>query len=100
MLEILASVRPSRARPFADFEALVLRHAARVSGCIVVLLAWDEPRREFIRKLCGLGVPLLVLVRVEAGEETGLDPGPLRGQPHRFHVLEVGRIEEGLLQVT
>ena len=100
MLEILASVRPGRARPFADFESLVLRHAGRVSGCIAVLLAWDEPRREFVRKLCALGVPLLVLVLVEAGEETALDPGPLRGQPHQFRVLEVGRIEEGLLRVV
>jgi hypothetical protein len=67
-----------------------------VSGCICVLLAWDAERRAFVEKLQALGVPLLVLVVCEAGKAQSLEAGPLRGKPGQFHVLEAGRIEEGL----
>jgi uncharacterized protein (DUF58 family) len=96
MLEILASVRACRDRPFRALETLVLDHAARVSGCICVLLAWDETRRDLVKKLKMLGVPLLVLVITEPGRGKSLEPGPMRDQPEQFHVLELGNIEQGL----
>lgn len=95
MLEILASVTPCATRPFSSLEHLVLEHASVVSGCICVLLAWDEERRRFIRKLQEFGVPLLVLVITEPGESQSVKR-TLPGTPERFHVLEAGRIEEGL----
>ena len=64
MLEILASVRGCADQPFRALEHLVLGHVEVVSGCICVLLAWDEARRGFIGKLKALGVPVLVLVIV------------------------------------
>jgi uncharacterized protein (DUF58 family) len=94
MLEILAGVRTCSDKPFSALESLVLDHAAKVTGCICVLLSWDEPRRDFIRKLKTLGIPVLVLVIVAAA--TTLDPGPLKDDPARFVVLELGRIQEGL----
>jgi uncharacterized protein (DUF58 family) len=96
MLEILASVRACPEGTFASLEQLVLDHVGAVSGCIFVLLAWDEPRRELVRKLRMLGVPVLVLVVAEAKSNTRLEPGPMRDEPEKFHVLEAGRIEEGL----
>jgi uncharacterized protein (DUF58 family) len=96
MLEILASVCACRDRPFSALEHLVLDHINAVSGCICVLLAWDHDRRQFVEKLKVLGLPLLVLVIVRPGAKQPLDPGPLRDQPDRFHVLEAGRIELGL----
>lgn len=98
MLEILAGVRPCREKPFASLESLVLGHAARVTGCICVLLDWDEPRQELVRKLKAIGVPVLVLVVAAAGTET-LDPGPLRDEPERFLVLVPGKITEGLAKL-
>jgi uncharacterized protein (DUF58 family) len=95
MLEILAGVRACRNQPFPALEHLVLRHVTAVSGCVCVLLAWDEPRREFVKKLQILGVPALVLV-VAAPGGARLDPGPLRDEPHRFRVLEIGQIEKQL----
>ena len=74
----------------------MLDHAARVSGCICVLLAWDETRRDLVKKLKMLGVPLLVLVITEPGRGKSLEPGPMRDQPEQFHVLELGNIEQGL----
>ena len=95
MLEILAAVQACRDRPFATLEHLVLDHIGTVSGCICVLVNWNDERQRFIGKLLKLGVPVLVLVIVPPGRKA-LDPGPLRAAPQQFHVLEAGRIEEGL----
>ena len=99
MLEILAGVRACRDKPFPALEHLVLGHVPVVSGCVCVLLAWDEARRDFVRKLQALKVPVLVLV-ITAPNAPELDPGPLRDEPHRFKVLESGQIEEGLAGLT
>jgi uncharacterized protein (DUF58 family) len=94
MLEILASVRACSDQSFKKLEHLVLNHASVVSGCICVLLAWDEPRQEFVRKLKALKLPVLVLVLVHAGEK--LEPGAMADAPERFHILEAGKIEQEL----
>lgn len=99
MLEVLASVRACCERPFSALEHLVLSHIGAVSGCICVLLAWDEARRDFVDKLKGLGIPMMVLVVVGPGQSKGLEPGPMRSQPEMFCVLEAGRIEEGLAKL-
>jgi uncharacterized protein (DUF58 family) len=100
MLEVLASVQPAPDQPFQMLEHLVLNHVRNVSGCICVFLAWDESRREFVEKLRGSSVPLLVLVVVREGEKRPIDPGPMRDQPERFHVLEAGLIEQGLAKLS
>jgi uncharacterized protein (DUF58 family) len=100
MLEILASVRACQEQPFGTLEHLVLDHVRSVSGCICVLLDWDEERQDFVRKLRALDVPLLVLVIVEPGKSPGVEPGPMRDQPEHFHVLESGKIEQGLAKLT
>jgi len=99
MLEILASVRICSDRPFRALEHLVLGHVEVVSGCVCVLVAWDDARREFIRKLKALGVPVLVFVIVLPGPGQPLDPGPLSDEPDRFFVLEAGQIETGLARL-
>ena len=99
MLEILASVRPCPDRPFSSLETLVLNHAGALSGCICVLLAWDDERRDFVRKLKALGLPMLVLVVYEKAPAQPLDPGPMQDEPDRLLVLEIGRIEEQLLRL-
>jgi uncharacterized protein (DUF58 family) len=99
MLEILASVRACADRPFRALEHLVLGHVEAVSGCICVLVDWDEARRSFIGKLKALGVPVLALVIVPPEQLQPLDPGPLSDEPDRFAVLEVGRIEAGLAKL-
>jgi uncharacterized protein (DUF58 family) len=99
MLEILAAVGICPDQPFRALEHLVLGHVEVMSGCICVLMAWDEPRREFVRKLKALRVPVLVLVVVPAGRDGALDPGPMADEPERFHVLELGQIEAGLAKL-
>ena len=99
MLEILASVRPCSGQPFSALEHLVLNHLKVVSGCICILMAWDQERRNFVEKLNTLGIPLRVLVIVPPEKSGELDAGPMRNEPDKFHVLEAGRIESGLAKL-
>jgi uncharacterized protein (DUF58 family) len=98
MLEILAAVEVCRAKSWEALERLVLGHVGVVSGCICVLLAWDDKRRQLIRRLKMLGVPTMVLVIKERGG-AALEAGPLQDEPERFHVLETGAIAEGLARL-
>jgi uncharacterized protein (DUF58 family) len=100
MLQILASVEVCREKPFKTLEHLVMNHVRSVSGCICVLLAWDDERWAFVEKLQALMVPLLVLLIVEPGKAEGIDPGPMKGARDKFHVLETGHIQEGLAKLT
>jgi len=99
MLQILASVQPCSDQSFATLQHLVLTHIAAVSGCVCVLLDWDQQRQEFVKKLKLSRVPMLVLVLVEAGESIELPAGPMSDSPNQFKVLRVGEIKEGLRQL-
>ena len=99
MLEILASVRACADKTFEKLEHLVLNHVSTVSGCICVLLAWDNERREFVQRLKALGVPVLVLVIVPPGGGLSGEGGPMQDAPGRLHVLEVGQIKQGLAKL-
>ncbi len=99
MLQILAGVRACTDRPFRGLEHIGLNHVRLVSGCICVLLGWDQERRHFIEKLQALDVPLLVLVVVEAGTAETIQKGPMAADPAHFHILEVGRVEQSLARL-
>ncbi len=96
MLEILASVKNCADKKFEALEHLVLNHVSGVSGCICVLQHWDDARRKFVEKLKELGVPMLVLVIVLPGEGISGAGDSLLDETGAFHVLEVGKVEEGL----
>jgi hypothetical protein len=96
MLEILASVRACRDQSFETLERHVINHVPVVSGCICVLQRWDAPRRRFVDKLKALGVPLLVLVIAPPGEGLTGEGGRMLDESGSLHILEAGKIEEGL----
>ena len=100
LLEVLAAVEPAKDRSFQKLERLVLNQIGKVSGCIFVFLAWDQPRREFVRNIRALGVPMLVLVVLESGKATLAEAGSASDRPERFFVLESGKIERGLAQLS
>jgi uncharacterized protein (DUF58 family) len=95
MLEILAGVEMCADKSITSLEALVLRHAGLVSGCVCVFVAWDGPRRHIVGLLKSLRVPLRVCVVTET-DAPSLDPGPMKDAPHHFHHLRVGKIQETL----
>jgi uncharacterized protein (DUF58 family) len=95
VLEVLASVSMSLEFSFSSLAAQVLRRAARMSGCVLVLLAWDEERRALVQALLGNRVPVLVLV-VTDGRLDNMAPLPAGMLPGSFHLLAAGKIQEGL----
>jgi uncharacterized protein (DUF58 family) len=98
MLEILACARACTDKTFTSLDELVVGRAAILSSCICVLLAWDEPRQEFVRRLRALRIPVKVLLLTEPGGGAP-DPGAMRDVPSLFHVLEIGKIEEALRRI-
>ena len=90
LLEILAGVRASGGRGFRRLHDAVLARRAALSGCILILLAWDEPRQELARALQQSGLPFKVLLVSE--REIARAPGWLR-------VLDPGKIQEGLAKL-
>ena len=99
MLEILASVKNCPDKPFVALENLVLNHVGVVSGCICVLQRWDDARQKFVEKLKAVGVPLLVLIVVPNGGGISGAGGNFADAEGTVHVLEVGKIEEGLAKL-
>jgi len=88
LLEVLACVGPCRDKPFRSLHHAVIDRLDLLSGCVCVLLGWDDARQELIRHLEALGTQTRVFV---VGQGATLDRLP--GNVHR---LEVGRIAEGL----
>jgi hypothetical protein len=99
MLEILASVQPCKNKPFTTLPPVVLERSSLLSGCICVLLSWDDERQQFIGKLLELEIPTLVLVIAAGDDPPVLEPGPMKGNPEHLLRLEVGKIEEGLARL-
>ena len=91
MLEVLAGVQPSPAEEFATLARAVLARQSTLSSMIAVLLAWDEPRRQFIRQARASGLELRALLVCGPGETPPVEPGLL--------VLRPGAIESGLAQL-
>ena len=96
MLEILAAVTLCQAKPFQSLHNLVLEHTPALSGCVCVFLTWDQPRQELVRNLKQLGLPLLVLVMRDAGDESALQPGPLQNAPECLRAVPLGHVADAL----
>ncbi|MCP4041900.1 MAG: DUF58 domain-containing protein, partial [Gammaproteobacteria bacterium] len=90
MLEILAGVRACGDRPFSDLHQAVVARRSSLSGCILILLVWDDARRRMVDELNALGLPLLVFVITDATET-------VEDSNSRLHILKVGAVEEGLV---
>jgi len=97
MMEILACVAACNDKSFSILSPMVVRHAPLLSGCICILLNWDEERKTVVRHLKAMGVPVMVMVIIDKASHWPVeDPGPMKDDPKNFHVLEAGRIQEGL----
>jgi uncharacterized protein (DUF58 family) len=95
LLQMLAVVRTCNDKPFSRLAQFVTGHAHLMSGCVCVMLEWDEPRQALVTSLRAIGIAVLVIVITEQGSPT-LDFGSMRSDPSNFIVLESGRICAGL----
>jgi hypothetical protein len=87
LLGILAGVAACRDRPFRTLHDAVRARRAAMSGALVILLAWDAARREFVDEMHSLGLAMRVLLVTAA---------PADGVPAAIKVLHPDRIQEGL----
>ena len=94
-LQVLACVEPADGQPFSALLQAVTTHAKELSGCVCVLLKWDEVRQQLVEQVRSWGVPVLVLVLVETGT-TELPSGPMADAPHMLQALPPGQIQERL----
>jgi uncharacterized protein (DUF58 family) len=62
LLGVLAGVQLCASKPFRTLQDTVTARRGLLTGSVCILLAWDDARREFIRTLRTLGVPVLALV--------------------------------------
>ena len=91
LLEVLAGVERCEDRDFSMLEASVARRREVLSGCVLILTAYDEPRRSLVASLESVGVPTRAFVICEPGVGDEKEWGP------SVRRLELGRIAEGLV---
>lgn len=91
LLEVLACAEACADRPFSDLGRSVAQRRDSLSGCLCVLLGFDDERRALVRELRALGVPVAAAVIADARE---LSDGTC--QKEGLHRLEPGNIAEGL----
>ncbi len=90
LVEILAGVRASAGGAFRRLHEAVYARRAALSGCILILLAWDEARQALVRALQQSGLPLMVLLVSEQDIEAA---------PVWLRILVPGKIQEGLARL-
>ena len=66
LLRVLAGVSPAPAESIVALLASLERHAEHVASVVAVFLAWDEPRRQAVRRLLARGLRPSVLLVAEA----------------------------------
>lgn len=98
VLEVLASIQPSLKDDFEALHRLVLRHASVFSACVCVFVNWDEARRELVRQLRSMGVPVLTLIVANKNTEKRIRQQSLPDSSP-VHFLRPGEIGECLLQL-
>lgn len=96
ILEILATVTHCPTGSFRTLREMVESRTQLLSGCLCVLLSWDEERQKLIEHLRSCNIQVRVIVIVGEDASTELDPGPMKDKPEQFHVFRAGYIEEGL----
>lgn len=95
ILEILAGVDHNSRDSFHHLTGLVLSQPAVLCGCVVILLAWDEARRELVKKLDQRSLPLLVLV-VTSADAPAVEPLALSHASSRMRAMPLGRVGQTL----
>ncbi|WP_328984504.1 DUF58 domain-containing protein [Thiorhodovibrio winogradskyi] len=95
-LEILACAQPAAAGSVAQLEQALRGRIGQLSALVLVLLAFDAPRRKLVRTLARAGLPLRILV-ISTRDAPALNAG-WSGPPAQ--PIHPERIGEGLAQVV
>ncbi|MBV9464261.1 MAG: DUF58 domain-containing protein [Verrucomicrobiae bacterium] len=96
MLEVLACAPSRDDENFGELDTLVERHLSLLSGCMLVLLDWDERRRRLVERLSANGVPILAVVMTH--EKGGPLQNALAGDAV-VRAIRSGHLGEDLLRL-
>lgn len=100
MLEILAAVGPCCDRPFSAMNPLVMDRAELLSGCICILLTWDDDRQNLIHQLENLRVPLLVLLLATPEEaQQEFDPRVFTSPQTQWRRIPLDQVAQTLMSL-
>ena len=91
LMEVLAKVEGSEEGSYDSLRQLVLRYAAEMTACVVVLSGWSPDREEFLARLRSSGLELVVYL-IGAGEKPGDEA--LNGA----HWLRWDQVQEDLMK--
>jgi uncharacterized protein (DUF58 family) len=88
ILDILACLNPHYGEPFDELSAEVIDEVARISSAILILLTWNDVRRDLLEQLRAAGVA----VKAVLVSATGTPPA---GLPDTVVLVRVKDILEG-----
>jgi len=91
ILEILASVSPSRNFPFSVLEESVLTRSGCLSGCICIFLKWDNDRKALTARLRAMGVPVWVVIVTPENQNISSDTS-MHITPEHFFRFTAGKL--------
>ncbi|MEM9274158.1 MAG: DUF58 domain-containing protein [Cyanobacteria bacterium P01_F01_bin.143] len=94
MLEVLAGVTTCQDKTFDSLTSTVMNRVSLLSGCICILIKWDEARKKLIRNLKEINIPVLVLVITD--QDLSINDFELG----KIHILQLGKIQEGLMGIA
>ncbi len=100
MLEIIASVVACQDKSFASITPVIINQISLLSGCVCILIDWDEDRKKIINYLKNMGIHTLVLIITdESNNLHQLNLESLSDELTNFRVLKLGKIQEGLIAI-
>ncbi|MBA3316012.1 MAG: DUF58 domain-containing protein [Planctomycetaceae bacterium] len=95
VLEILAGVEPCRDDPFAKLGPAVSDELLRISTAVVVLLVWNESRRQLLDRITEAGCRLRTFLIVRDSRNSMVDPTEIP----ECTVLDVADLARGSLEL-
>jgi uncharacterized protein (DUF58 family) len=90
LLEVLAGVQPCSDKPFSTLAHAAAAQRRSLTGCICVLLGWDEERAGLVRRLRSQGIAVRAIAVSRA---------PVADPPEWLLVVAPGRVQEGLARL-
>lgn len=95
MLEILAGVRACHDKTFDDLMPIINQKIDLLSGCILVLIKWDQEREKLIKFLAQINIAVLVLIMTE----DELIINQFYSDLIKIKVININRIKEELARI-
>ena len=92
VLDIIASLKPDHKEPFLEFSQELLNDLVRISNVVIILIHWNDARRDLISRIVEAGVFVNVVLLTADGKS----PADL---PSFITVWKASDVHEGLCTV-